>query len=152
MTEKKYPIGGYAPGSYQCKCCTCGNSFIGEKRAVQCEPCAVKGKEAYDALSEEEKQEHAARYGNQLKEFIEKDFHEGILNAVYEGSGQWKHEAEIWQMRFEMVRAALLELVELKEMKDTKGKTLEYEKRQPEAWKFAREVLNKIPTTKPTNP
>lgn len=23
--ENKYPIGGYAPGNYHCKCCTCGN-------------------------------------------------------------------------------------------------------------------------------
>jgi hypothetical protein len=40
--EKKYPIGGYAPGNYQCKCCICGNQFTGNKRAVQCEPCAEK--------------------------------------------------------------------------------------------------------------
>jgi hypothetical protein len=39
--EKKYPIGGYAPGNYHCTCATCGGGFIGDKRAVQCEPCAV---------------------------------------------------------------------------------------------------------------
>jgi hypothetical protein len=38
---KKYPIGGYAPGNYECKCCTCGNQFTGDKQAVQCEPCAI---------------------------------------------------------------------------------------------------------------
>lgn len=40
--ERKYPIGGYAPGNYSCKCVTCKEGFIGDKRAVQCEPCATK--------------------------------------------------------------------------------------------------------------
>lgn len=42
MEDKKYPIGGYAPGNYTCKCCICGNTFRGDKRAVQCEPCAIE--------------------------------------------------------------------------------------------------------------
>ena len=40
--ESKYPIGGYAPGNYMCNCTTCKTQFQGDKRAVQCEPCAVK--------------------------------------------------------------------------------------------------------------
>lgn len=40
--QSKYPIGGYAPGSYLCNCTTCGERFTGDKRAVQCEPCAIK--------------------------------------------------------------------------------------------------------------
>lgn len=40
--NKKYPIGGYAPGHYTCKCVDCKELFIGDKRAVQCEPCAEK--------------------------------------------------------------------------------------------------------------
>lgn len=40
-TKVKYPIGGYAPGYYMCKCVDCGNGFMGDKRAVQCEPCAI---------------------------------------------------------------------------------------------------------------
>lgn len=43
--ENKYPIGGYAPGNYTCKCVTCEETFQGDKRAVQCEPCAVKEQE-----------------------------------------------------------------------------------------------------------
>ena len=39
---KQYPIGGYAPGNYMCKCVTCKEKFIGDKRAVQCEPCAIE--------------------------------------------------------------------------------------------------------------
>jgi hypothetical protein len=40
--EPKYPIGGYAPGNYMCNCSTCKTQFQGDKRAVQCEPCAIK--------------------------------------------------------------------------------------------------------------
>ena len=36
------PIGGFAPGSYWCNCVTCKDKFIGDKRAVQCEPCAIE--------------------------------------------------------------------------------------------------------------
>lgn len=52
---KNYPIGGYAPGNYQCTCTvvTCRKSFIGDKRAIQCEECAialVNEKWRYDKL------------------------------------------------------------------------------------------------------
>ena len=42
MEKNKYPIGGYAPGPYMCTCCKCKIEFFGDKRAVQCEPCAIK--------------------------------------------------------------------------------------------------------------
>jgi hypothetical protein len=48
---KQYPIGGYAPGYYSCTCVTCKTEFMGDKRAVQCEPCAIK------TTQEEPKQE-----------------------------------------------------------------------------------------------
>lgn len=32
--------GCWAPGQYTCKCCHCGDMFIGHKRAVSCAPCA----------------------------------------------------------------------------------------------------------------
>lgn len=35
-------IGGWAPGDYTCICSTCGCSFIGDKRASVCYPCAVE--------------------------------------------------------------------------------------------------------------
>lgn len=57
MEEKKYPIGGFAPGHYSCKCGTCGETFRGDKRAVQCEPCALEAKARFDALSPEEQEE-----------------------------------------------------------------------------------------------
>ena len=49
--ELKYPIGGYAPGYYMCNCSTCKKQFQGDKRAVQCEPCAI------EMIKEEPKQE-----------------------------------------------------------------------------------------------
>ena len=36
------PIGGFAPGSYWCNCVTCKEKFMGDKKAVQCEPCAIE--------------------------------------------------------------------------------------------------------------
>ena len=45
IKDIKYPIGGYAPGYYTCKCVNCKESFLGDKRAVQCEPCATKSQE-----------------------------------------------------------------------------------------------------------
>jgi hypothetical protein len=38
----QYPIGGFAPGSYWCNCVTCKEKFMGDKKAVQCEPCAIE--------------------------------------------------------------------------------------------------------------
>lgn len=59
MTNKKSPnpIGFFAPGNYLCKCAICGNTFKGDKRAVECEPCATSGKEAFDKLSPKEQEE-----------------------------------------------------------------------------------------------
>ena len=37
----EYPIGGYAPGNYQCRCLNCKEYFQGDKLSVQCEPCAI---------------------------------------------------------------------------------------------------------------
>jgi len=42
--HKQYPIGGYAPGNYYCTCASCKTMFQGDKRAVQCEPCAIEMK------------------------------------------------------------------------------------------------------------
>jgi hypothetical protein len=39
---KQYPIGGYAPGNYTCTCVSCKTRFQGDKRAVQCETCAIE--------------------------------------------------------------------------------------------------------------
>jgi len=75
--EKKYPIGGYAPGNYHCKCCICGGQFAGDKRAVQCEPCAVKDKAAFDTLSPEHQQS-----------LIKRDAAIANIMLSYAGSGE----------------------------------------------------------------
>lgn len=37
----KYPIGAFAPGNYMNNCVSCGEDFMGDKYARQCEPCAI---------------------------------------------------------------------------------------------------------------
>jgi hypothetical protein len=41
MDIKAWPLNGYAPGNYACKCITCNTSFVGDKRALTCLECAV---------------------------------------------------------------------------------------------------------------
>ena len=41
ITKIKYPIGGFAPGHYMNNCVNCGNDFMCDKYARQCEPCAI---------------------------------------------------------------------------------------------------------------
>lgn len=52
-----WPLNGYAPGKYSCKCYQCGEDFIGAKRAIQCLECAVK--RAKHALTAAEQAEPA---------------------------------------------------------------------------------------------
>ena len=63
----------------------------------------------------------------------EKDF---IIHGITEGSENWEQE-------YNDCRRRLQELVDLKELKDTQGKTEDYLKRQPEAWQAAKEFLSK---------
>lgn len=41
-SKNQYPIGGFIPGLDNCKCITCQNYFVGDKKAVQCEICALE--------------------------------------------------------------------------------------------------------------
>lgn len=43
---ERWTLCGYAPGAYQCKCTSCGKAFTGDKRAIQCLPCAANSSEA----------------------------------------------------------------------------------------------------------
>lgn len=52
MEDKKYPIGGFAPGNYHNKCVSCGNIFTGDKRAFECEPCAIHSTRWIDHMIE----------------------------------------------------------------------------------------------------
>lgn len=40
-TPKPWPLFGYAPGNYHCKCFTCEKVFEGDKRASRCLECAA---------------------------------------------------------------------------------------------------------------
>lgn len=37
--NNQYPIGGFAPGHYMNRCVSCGEDFVGDKLARQCELC-----------------------------------------------------------------------------------------------------------------
>lgn len=41
VKEITYPLNGYAPGNYGCTCGNCKKEFMGDKRAVRCEQCAL---------------------------------------------------------------------------------------------------------------
>lgn len=41
-----WPLAGYAPGGYMCKCCICEAPFDGDKRAFSCLECAVRAAKA----------------------------------------------------------------------------------------------------------
>lgn len=57
-----WPLIGYAPGSYFCKCSVCGEQFEGDKRAFQCLPCAVRAaNEGLGKLKELEIEVQAAK-------------------------------------------------------------------------------------------
>lgn len=43
MLKKLGRLGGYADGNYQCTCSLCRESFVGDKRAIHCLPCAAAG-------------------------------------------------------------------------------------------------------------
>lgn len=52
--KNKYSIGGFAPGSYMCTCCVCKQQFIGDKRAVECESCALNARKLPSTILEAE--------------------------------------------------------------------------------------------------
>jgi DNA-binding Lrp family transcriptional regulator len=59
-----------------------------------------------------------------------------IIRGIEEGS-------ELWKAEYDNCRAILTELVYLKTLKDSKGKTEEYNQRQPLVWIAAKKFLEK---------
>lgn len=49
-----WPLGGFAPGGYFCKCQTCSKGFHGDKRSWACLECAVTEANAALAASRKE--------------------------------------------------------------------------------------------------
>ena len=70
----EYPIGGYAPGNYINTCIDCKEYFLGDKKAVQCEACAVI-----------EMVEDKAETDQILKEAKEK----ALRQETFEEAAQW---------------------------------------------------------------
>lgn len=68
---KQYPIGGYSPGDYLRSCTSCDIEFHGHKEAFQCEECATKDKEFYDALTPEQRDRFDKRLANIVKLFFD---------------------------------------------------------------------------------
>lgn len=52
-----WPLAGYAPGGYMCRCRTCKAQFDGDKRAVTCLPCAVSQVKSRALEAERENEE-----------------------------------------------------------------------------------------------
>lgn len=77
---KKYPIGGYAPGYYSCKCVTCKIKFTGDKRAVQCEPCAIK------TTQETPKQETLEEFAERISRAHDNDNYKSLMSLVIDGA------------------------------------------------------------------
>ena len=71
--KNKYPIGGFAPGNYYNRCVTCKKDFIGDKKAVQCEPCAIEMVRTKIVKSEEGGFE------------IERDYLQGFIDQFVDG-------------------------------------------------------------------
>lgn len=69
MEEKKYPIGGYAPGNYYRNCTTCNEKYQGDKRSFECEPCGTKSQAEWDALTPEQQDERVKKNMEMWKEF-----------------------------------------------------------------------------------
>jgi hypothetical protein len=79
---KQYPIGGYAPGNYTCTCITCKERFFGDKRAVQCEPCAIEMVNVKIDINKEggvEETKPEPNFYEKLKEYFETTPREKVL-------------------------------------------------------------------------
>ena len=48
MEEIKYPIGGFAPGNYVCRCVDCKHDFDGDIKSFRCEFCSNRTVEMLD--------------------------------------------------------------------------------------------------------
>jgi len=104
---KQYPIGGYATGNYTCTCVTCKQRFFGDKRAVQCEPCAtemvntkiVKNNGGYQI---EEPEQEVFELGEEtLMQPIEPpigDFIFANANAIQLEDGYYYHYSEVCKL------------------------------------------------------
>ena len=94
--EPKYPIGGYAPGNYMCNCSTCKTQFQGDKRAVQCEPCAIEMVQEQNIIDMMKGDEELGMYDEILPQQIwNKEKMEGIKQLIQDHKKETLEEAAI---------------------------------------------------------
>jgi hypothetical protein len=67
-----YPILGYAIGSYLCTCVNCEKTFMGDKYARQCLPCAVNAlnEEFINVVKENNKLKNVVKDLNRIKNLL----------------------------------------------------------------------------------
>jgi len=91
---KQYPIGGYAPGYYDCTCTTCKTKFTGDKRAFQCEPCAIKTTQEHpkQVLKQETLEEAAEKHA--VKEDAGENNQINIQAIIYDfiSGAKWQEQ------------------------------------------------------------
>lgn len=91
--SRQYPIGGYAPGLYSCTCITCETVFMGDKRSVQCEPCAIKTTEEKSKQTVQEyEQQGLEKYSPQLKQ-----------GTTEEVAGRMYSEEEVYNLLYKLL-------------------------------------------------
>lgn len=62
---------GYAPGNYQVQCHDCHETFVGDKRASACQPCALKRREAHPDPAEQFAAEPRCPWGHSLSNGVD---------------------------------------------------------------------------------
>lgn len=93
--EKIWPLGGYAPGNYTCRCLDCGEQFIGDKRAITCLDCAVTAAKSQIAELRTERDHAIAMLETQAKLHRRAEAHnarlsdERVVTEVLEALEPW---------------------------------------------------------------
>jgi hypothetical protein len=134
---KQYPNGGYAPGNYMCNCSTCKTKFQGDKRAVQCETCAIKivEQQAQSIIENnrkiEEQKELSTKLhkGEVVDELYPKEFKQDALNHFLSTSSVIVKDPQKWDFnKQETMSEAIKQVINNKIMsrKDEIAVLIEY--------------------------
>lgn len=86
--EREWPQGGYAPGSYWCKCVSCEQQFIGDKRAYQCPDCVIQ---ALASLADARAAAVAMAVRDECGDIVEREghnLHRAVRNVPIPADGQ----------------------------------------------------------------
>ncbi len=88
----KWPLDGYAPGSYSAPCRKCGRRFIGDRRSIRCLPCAVTsaidtGAEGRDAARQDGERRGYGKAIDDLRDAADRRYKVRIDVEVVPGDG-----------------------------------------------------------------